>query len=372
MSLTPTTILYFPLVSSLPLTHTFTRGMRDGDPPPVDVFNDNIKVGAPEAWKLSPALGSVSPFRGSANYAHAIEAPETVGGLQPALSIDYSSAAADLDAQGLLGRGWDLDLPRISRVYNLDGYVRWNPSYGHIPYGDSYVANPNDNPITASYCNEENPSLQYDEEFGWSCEAWYWTPGAFAKLDFGPTSTPTPSYTLHLNGQALPLVHVGGGEYFPRSYSLLRVRQCNTTYPCTGTLEAPHDITSTTARALQRRVLAGLCPRRRPLCVRRRRSERTGHQGLGQPRHAERQRRGGLVPAPGVRQPQRLGRPRPQQPPVHGGVLLRRGPREQQRPGLGQEHPPDRRRVRRQLQDGPAPARLRVPGRNGRPAPVGG
>ena len=220
-----------------PLTHTLDPHTSDSDESAVDVFNGNIQVGAPSVWKLSPAMGSVNTFRGSSNYAYSFEAPETVAGLQPALSIEYSSAAADLDSKGLLGRGWDMELPRISRVYKLDSYLHWVPSYVEIGYGDWYWANPSG---TASVCDEGN-SFFISDTLGMRCgPLWRWSQSAFAKLDFGTT----PLYVLTLNGQTYPLVHVGGedsGEYVPRTYSLLRVRQCNEASPCTGSLAVPND-----------------------------------------------------------------------------------------------------------------------------------
>jgi YD repeat-containing protein len=187
-------------------------------------------------------MGSVNPFRGSSNYAYAIEAPKTVGGLQPALSVEYSSAAADLDSKGRLGRGWDMELSRISRVYKLDSYARWVPSYVSIAYGDWYWANSNG---TASLCDQYN-SFFISDTNGLRCgPLWKWDQSAFAKLDFGAT----PLYILTLNGQTHPLVHVGGedsGEYVARDYSLMRIRQCNLAHPCIGSLAVPTDTTSST------------------------------------------------------------------------------------------------------------------------------
>ena len=72
-----------------------------------------IDVQTPKTWKLLPQSGSVNLFRGSSSYEYPIPAPGMADGLQPNLSLQYSSAAADRDAQdeANLGVGWSMDLP---------------------------------------------------------------------------------------------------------------------------------------------------------------------------------------------------------------------------------------------------------------------
>jgi YD repeat-containing protein len=217
---------------------TDIRRAINSDPTAVDVFDNAIKVGAPEAWKMNPALGSVSSFRGSANYGYAIDVPGTLDDLQPSLNIDYSSASSDMDTNGHLGHGWDMNLSKISRVYSIDSYSRWVPEFVSIALWDYYFPNAGGNP---NWCTPDHSEFHQDPltttVSGFCGPLWRHVGSAFAKLDFGGI----PSYTLNLNGQTHQLIHKGGGEYVTRDYSLMRIRQCNATYPCTGSLAMVND-----------------------------------------------------------------------------------------------------------------------------------
>ncbi|MCL6511722.1 MAG: DUF6443 domain-containing protein [Anaerolineae bacterium] len=96
-----------------------------------------VPAGRPEPWKFAPNMGGVSSFRGSATYAQAIEVPEMPDGVQPALSIAYSSAGAEGAGMGddyRMGAGWSLDVPHIRRAVKLEKrqYTTWSSQWGTL------------------------------------------------------------------------------------------------------------------------------------------------------------------------------------------------------------------------------------------------
>ncbi len=81
----------------------------------------------PKPWQFTPNAPGVSLFRGSSSYAYPIYTPALIDGLQPRLSLNYSSASADSNSGGSwqslppgtlysLGRGWTFDVPKITRL----------------------------------------------------------------------------------------------------------------------------------------------------------------------------------------------------------------------------------------------------------------
>ena len=59
-----------------------------------------------------PSVISVDPVGGSAGMSYPLEVPPGRAGMQPDLSLSYSSGS---DEPGMLGRGWRLSLPAIQR-----------------------------------------------------------------------------------------------------------------------------------------------------------------------------------------------------------------------------------------------------------------
>ncbi|NJM40407.1 MAG: hypothetical protein HC853_06395 [Anaerolineae bacterium] len=57
----------------------------------------------PAVWKLKANRGDVGLFRGEVNYSYPLAMPRMADGLQPNLTLGYSSAAADLGAGDTLG-----------------------------------------------------------------------------------------------------------------------------------------------------------------------------------------------------------------------------------------------------------------------------
>jgi hypothetical protein len=163
---------------------------------------------------------------------HGLNVPAAPDGLQPALSADYSSAAADLDSGGLLGRGWDLNLSKVSRVFSIDWFWDWRWFQNvEMDYGSVYFYDKHD--YSYAYCDGDHASETIiSTTVGFKCIANRWEYVSRTEVKLSDPAL----YTVNLNGQTHQLVHKGGGEYVPRSYNLVRVRQCNAAYPCTGNL----------------------------------------------------------------------------------------------------------------------------------------
>jgi RHS repeat-associated protein len=155
----------------------------------------------PQLWKLSANGGNVSLFRGALSYAYPIATPAMVGGLQPNLSLNYSSAAADsgFDQQYQpgenlsMGAGWSIAVPKITRAVKR-----------------SFV------------CPGGYPPPDY------KCNGVWGYNGEYAN-----------DFTLSLGGKSYALIPKGGGEYVPEDYAPIKARLCNNITPCTGSLAVP-------------------------------------------------------------------------------------------------------------------------------------
>ena len=106
------------------------------------MMND-IKIANP-----ATGLNIISPptanNRGSANLTFPIETPPARNGMAPNLAISYNSDVTD----GLLGEGWDLNIPTIS----VD--TRWGvPRYNNTKESETYLLN------GAMLCASENGNL---------------------------------------------------------------------------------------------------------------------------------------------------------------------------------------------------------------------
>lgn len=83
----------------------------------------SIKESQPKPWQLTPNLGDVNLFRGSADYGYPIDVPSMPDGLQPNVALAYSSAAADEEMRDRpsLGVGWSMAVPKITRRVRTEG-----------------------------------------------------------------------------------------------------------------------------------------------------------------------------------------------------------------------------------------------------------
>ncbi len=163
----------------------------------------------PEPWKLGVIAGGVSLFRGASTYAYPINLPAAPGGLQPDLTLRYSSAAADAGAAGSLpgmelnvGAGWDMETPRVTRVVQR----RW----ALAPWDLSNVA--------------------------------HWEKCSFYLYDYWQYCRPyletkyVNDFVLTLGGHSHYLVPTfdvnaqAGGEYVTEAYTQLRALRCNPRY----------------------------------------------------------------------------------------------------------------------------------------------
>ena len=159
---------------------------------------DTLVVHDPQVWALDPNLGDVSPFRGSTSYAYPIGVPSMPDGLQPSLSLVYSSAAADQGAEDInsLGKGWSMDFPRITQGVDLwvecQKWVDANCVYYLFRMGAS-----GNDPRTNGY------------------------------------GLPT-HYQLHWGGQVYDLIAKGNGEYVTSPYQPLRLWLCSINATCNG------------------------------------------------------------------------------------------------------------------------------------------
>ena len=104
-----------------------------GAPPPPSPAPANIQEGmtdlgvaetAPSAESGALARANVDPATGTLHASIPFELPHARGGIQPTLSLDYSSAGG----YGVGGHGWSLSLPAIER-HNRSGL----PLYKSVP-----------------------------------------------------------------------------------------------------------------------------------------------------------------------------------------------------------------------------------------------
>jgi len=189
-----------------------------------------IDVQTPKTWKLLPQSGSVNLFRGSSSYGYSIPAPGMADGLQPNLSLQYSSAAADRDAQddANLGVGWSMDMPRVYQSVKLAGDWKNNTNQTVYATWETYadgtrVFHP------AYYYSGPNHIGDCWSESGCSgLTIWYWV-----AID---TLTAQNDYRLSMNGQEHYLVPLAGeyGEYVFEDYSPVRVFKCQGGQTCGG------------------------------------------------------------------------------------------------------------------------------------------
>jgi hypothetical protein len=151
----------------------------------------------PSAWRLKANAPTVGLFRGSVNYGIPIAVPGMVDGLQPNLSLSYSSAAADGGGNQKftpgtwlsLGNGWSLPMSRITRATSAS-WVCFNP-----------------------------PGIDWQGQCG----------GAYAyNQDY------RNEFTLELGGQSFQLKQKNGngngGEYVPKEYAPIKVLRCTSLY----------------------------------------------------------------------------------------------------------------------------------------------
>ena len=104
----------------------------------------------PEVWKLKANRGDVGLFRGEMSYATGLALPPMADGLQPNLTLRYSSASADQgagDSFGLpegthasLGKGWSLDLPRVTARVISTRYMYVYAAFPGCPYNTTAPA----------------------------------------------------------------------------------------------------------------------------------------------------------------------------------------------------------------------------------------
>ena len=169
----------------------------------------------PEPWKLSADGGEVSLFRGAATYAYPIILPAALDSQTPDISLHYSSAAADSGSDGSLpglglstGKGWDLSIPRITRVVQR----RWQLA----PWKTG-----------SEWWNNWSKCSFYVHDYWAYCYPYLETRYA-------------NDFTLTLGGQNHNLVPKfdvnaqAGGEYVTEDYQPLRIVRCNARYPCAG------------------------------------------------------------------------------------------------------------------------------------------
>jgi RHS repeat-associated protein len=147
-------------------------------------------VGKPEPWKLTPNLGTVGLFRGSANFGYPIATPALMDGWSPMLSLQYSSAAADGGAVDnvVFARGWSLTVPHIRQGLRMKGIGTYN---------------------TATGATEESFQMVVDQD-----------------------------YKLSIGGAEYNLISKGNGEYVTESYAPIRVFKCGTG-TCNGLSQIP-------------------------------------------------------------------------------------------------------------------------------------
>jgi RHS repeat-associated protein len=140
----------------------------------------------PKPWQFQANAPGVSLYRGSSNYSYPIYTPPLQDGLQPRIVLNYSSATADSRSGGswnalppdsafTVGRGWSMDVPKITRLVKR----------------------------------------------GWQLNgSWYVFVTDYRNL-----------FTLELNGQTHTLVpkdpSAAAGEYVPETYVPIRVLRCN-------------------------------------------------------------------------------------------------------------------------------------------------
>ena len=147
-------------------------------------------VGKPEPWKLTPNLGTVGLFRGSANFGYPIATPALMDGWSPMLSMQYSSASADGGAVDnvVFARGWNLTVPHIRQGLKMKGNTNYVPATGAT-----------------------NLSFQMIVD---------------------------QDYKLSIGGAEYNLIPKGNGEYVTESYAPIRVFKCGAG-TCNGQNQIP-------------------------------------------------------------------------------------------------------------------------------------
>ena len=186
----------------VPTTFDATTGVLTAQLTHFSTYEAGVNHTAPAPWKFETNLGSVSGFRGAATVGYAFRVPPMQDGLQPALSVQYSSAAAEQGSVNSTGPGsdgpglgWSFDSPQITRRVKLE-------SEDEASYYESVV----DGVRTSAWHHQPRYIGRYVNDFSLSLGgSQYW---------LVPTDTP--------------------GEYVTENYALLRVRRCNDATPCTG------------------------------------------------------------------------------------------------------------------------------------------
>jgi len=181
-------------------------------------YEAGVARSTPKAWKFNPSFGDVSPFRGAANTGFGFSVPPAPDGLAPALSLQYSSAAADQDAsdqsRNTMGQGWSMDLPHIAMRTKVEYETFQDKVEMRIGGGD---------------CDKYG----IPKEDSGTCRYVYWRESHRRIARFAD------DYTLNFGGASYPLVNTGKGEYVPQEYAPIRVRRCNAKTPCTDALALP-------------------------------------------------------------------------------------------------------------------------------------
>ena len=158
----------------------------------------------PQAWKFSSAIVNVALFRGATTYQTAIPIPAGMDGLQPSLVAEYSSAGGDTQSDGQyvpghhwsLGKGWDLQIPNISRLIKQGFICDGDKQYGSAPGDVKCVTNAQG-------------------------QTWHFQ-----------VDPPYDYYTLTFGGQSHILRLRNGNEYITEDYTPLLIRRCTNASPC--------------------------------------------------------------------------------------------------------------------------------------------
>lgn len=186
----------------MPATFDAATGVLTAQLTHFSTYKAGVQHTAPQAWKFETNLGNVSAFRGAATFGYAFQVPPMQDGLQPALSVQYSSAATE---QGTVnsdgpgsdgpGLGWSFDTPQVTRRVKLESEQYWT-------YSDPIIC--------GAPCRD-------------------WTEHHRAKGIY------VNDFSLSLGGGQYWLVPADTpGEYVAENYALLRIRRCNDDTPCIG------------------------------------------------------------------------------------------------------------------------------------------
>src|SRR5690606_32119878 len=103
----------------------------------------------PESWRPTYNPPGVSTFTGSATYNYAIPLPPGIGGLQPSLSLSYSSRGVDSKEDPVQGAGpglgWSFSLIEITNSTAAEMYIPeggcGDGRPGYTPYGYNLILN---------------------------------------------------------------------------------------------------------------------------------------------------------------------------------------------------------------------------------------